>query len=56
MRNGFEIVVNFIICTTAKKTNNNNDTEVITTEEEIVIIGVPANTAKTPTPAAAKTK
>ena len=40
----------------AKKTNNNNDTEVITTEEEIVIIGIPANTAKTPTPAAAKTK
>lgn len=43
----------------AKKTNNNNNgTEVITTEEEIVIIGeaVPANTAKTPTPAAAKTK
>ena len=43
----------------AKKANNNNNgTEVITTEEEIVIIGeaVPANTAKTPTPAAAKTK
>ena len=41
-----------------KKNNNNNGTEVITTEEEIVIIGeaVPANTAKTPTPAAAKTK
>lgn len=40
----------------SNRDGNNNGTEVITTEEEVVIIGeaVPANTAVTPTKAAAK--